>query len=150
MIKTQYLCDLCGQTFTPSQVRQAREHEKLPITEGDFDGVVAYESSFFKIYFKEDQVNNAHERLYREYYIYEGEIEKSKKGEKSLDNIRVLTGITYSWGYIQEMIRGETVLLARPATQAEVDDVKAFLGKEPKWSSKLINRIRALPAQQKA
>jgi len=77
----KHLCEICGKDFSDDNLGDAREHEKIPVKEGDYHGVIVKDSfpiSHYRLLIKSDNVSEEHERIYDSFSIYTDNSEKGR------------------------------------------------------------------------
>ena len=65
LVTTKHVCDVCNKHFDEQELEEALEHAKIPIKEGDYNGVVVRdEGDEHYIIFVGGGVSKSHERIY--------------------------------------------------------------------------------------
>ena len=100
MIQTKHICDLCGANFDEDKLKEAKDHEKIQIVEGDYHGVAVKDSNeeIYLIFVKNSrELSSSHERIYNLTRMSYGDLELySKHGITDLHYLPASMGLSVS------------------------------------------------------
>lgn len=77
----KHLCEVCGKEFSDDNLNDSKEHESIPIKEGNYHGVIIKDRmpmTHYRLLIKSDSVSEEHERKYDSFSVYPGTFGRGK------------------------------------------------------------------------